>query len=143
MPAKSGVFASVLDDEGRILLGHRRDLDLWEAPGGNLDPGEAPWDAVVREIKEETGITAEVIRLTGLYYRPSRGNVVYHFVCKVVSGTPVTSDETDKVEFFEPGNLPEHITPVVRDRLQDSLVPSGVAMAVQDGPGGREWLKSL
>jgi 8-oxo-dGTP pyrophosphatase MutT (NUDIX family) len=38
-----------------ILLKHRR-LGLWLQPGGHIDPGEAPWDAALRETREETGL---------------------------------------------------------------------------------------
>lgn len=49
-----------LDPEGRILLLHWRDpldgFQLWEPPGGGVEPGESPYDAVVREWREETGL---------------------------------------------------------------------------------------
>ncbi|HKF36666.1 MAG TPA: NUDIX domain-containing protein, partial [Ktedonobacteraceae bacterium] len=35
-----GVFALIFDDEGRILLGHRRDVDWWNLPGGGMEVGE-------------------------------------------------------------------------------------------------------
>lgn len=59
------VVAGVLVDvRGRILLARRtegRDLaGLWEFPGGKVDPGETPEQALVRELREELGIEAEV-----------------------------------------------------------------------------------
>lgn len=59
------VVAAVLRDaRGRILLARRtvgRDLaGLWEFPGGKVEPGEAPDDALVRELREELGIEATV-----------------------------------------------------------------------------------
>jgi 8-oxo-dGTP pyrophosphatase MutT (NUDIX family) len=37
-------FAMIWDDQGRILLCLRNDLDLWNLPGGGLDAGESPWE---------------------------------------------------------------------------------------------------
>lgn len=50
---KIGAFAIILDEQGRVLLCHRRDIDAWNLPGGGLLSGEAPWQGVVRETKEE------------------------------------------------------------------------------------------
>ena len=59
------VVAGVIRDaRGRILLARRtlgRDLaGLWEFPGGKVEPGESPEDALVRELREELGIEASV-----------------------------------------------------------------------------------
>lgn len=59
------VVAGVLRDaRGRVLLARRtegRDLaGLWEFPGGKVEPGESPEDALVRELREELGVEAEV-----------------------------------------------------------------------------------
>lgn len=47
--------AIVVGRRGVVLHRHKR-LGLWLQPGGHLDPGEAPWDAAVREAAEETGL---------------------------------------------------------------------------------------
>ncbi len=59
------VVAGVLRDaRGRVLLARRtegRDLaGLWEFPGGKVEPGESPEDALVRELREELGVETEV-----------------------------------------------------------------------------------
>ena len=53
-----GVFALIFDDQGRILLGHRRDTDWWNLPGGGMELGETVDEAVRREVREETGLEA-------------------------------------------------------------------------------------
>ena len=55
-----GTFAIIFDDQGRVLLCHRRDLDVWNLPGGGLESGELPTEAVLREVKEETGLKVVV-----------------------------------------------------------------------------------
>ena len=60
----------VPDEEGRILLEHRVDNDLWALPGGTHDFGESIEQTVVREIREETGLDVEVTGLVGIYSDP-------------------------------------------------------------------------
>jgi 8-oxo-dGTP pyrophosphatase MutT (NUDIX family) len=45
----------VISERGVLLLKHRR-LGIWVQPGGHIDSGEAPWEAAVREVREETGL---------------------------------------------------------------------------------------
>ncbi len=50
-----------LVDDDRTLLHWHKKVRLWLPPGGHIDPDEDPVQAVVREVLEETGITAEVV----------------------------------------------------------------------------------
>jgi 8-oxo-dGTP pyrophosphatase MutT (NUDIX family) len=50
--------AIVVGPRGTLLHRHKR-LGLWLQPGGHIDPGEAPEDAALREVAEETGLGAE------------------------------------------------------------------------------------
>jgi 8-oxo-dGTP pyrophosphatase MutT (NUDIX family) len=50
--------AIVRDDDGRVLLHRHKRLGIWLQPGGHLETGEQPWDAAVRETREETGVAA-------------------------------------------------------------------------------------
>ncbi len=50
--------AIVQDGDGRVLLHRHRRLGRWLQPGGHLEPGERPWQAAVRETREETGVDA-------------------------------------------------------------------------------------
>ena len=59
---------AVIERRGKILLTHwrRGHLHGWTLPGGGIDPGEDPKDAVVREVFEETGLHAKPGRLLGV-----------------------------------------------------------------------------
>jgi len=48
-----GAFAFIFNEQGRILLCHRRDLNVWNLPGGGVESGELPTEAVVREVRED------------------------------------------------------------------------------------------
>ena len=54
--------AALVDVDGRVLIGQRPEgkalAGLWEFPGGKVEPGETPEDALIRELDEELGITA-------------------------------------------------------------------------------------
>ena len=58
------VVAALLFDQGRLLICQRsprgRFPNKWEFPGGKVEPGETPQDALRRELREELGITAEI-----------------------------------------------------------------------------------
>lgn len=58
------VVAAVIEKDGRVLLAKRRQGDIlagkWEFPGGKIDPGETPEEALKRELQEELGIETEV-----------------------------------------------------------------------------------
>lgn len=53
--------ALVFGSDGRLLLIHHVKSGLWLPPGGHIEPGEAPAEAAVREVHEETGVDAEII----------------------------------------------------------------------------------
>ncbi|SNR62414.1 ADP-ribose pyrophosphatase YjhB, NUDIX family [Haloechinothrix alba] len=65
------VTVGVRDEQGRILLVHKADNDLWALPGGGHDVGESITDTAVREIREETGTDVEITGLVGLYTDPN------------------------------------------------------------------------
>ncbi len=60
-PIKLVVACALIDADNRVLLAQRPEgrkmAGLWEFPGGKVEPGEIPEDALIRELKEELGIT--------------------------------------------------------------------------------------
>ncbi len=133
-----GVSAVVFDDQERILLGHRRDMDLWDLPGGGADPGELPTEATIRETKEETGLDVEVVRLLGIGVRESLLGFV--FLCRAVGGELTSTDETDAVAFFARSDLPEMITPRKRAIIGGAYQPpTEVVFGHITQPPGRQW----
>ena len=113
------VAALVRDEEGRILLQRRSDDGCWNLPAGAVDPGESPADAVVREVREETGLEVRPVRVAGvfggrgdgLHVRYANGDEVEFtaivFECAVVGGAlQADGDETAELGWFHPGERP-------------------------------------
>lgn len=89
------VTAAVFDHDWLFMLQHT-DGDLWAPPGGTIEPGETPADAVVREMWEETRLLVTPVAIIGVFGGPDF-DVVYDngdmttyvmtvFECRVESG---------------------------------------------------------
>ena len=134
-----GVHAVVFDDQERILLVHRRDMDLWDLPGGGLDPGELPTEGAIRETKEETGLDVEVERLfiIGVAQEQLLGFVFY---CRIIGGEMTTTDESDVVSFFALSELPAMIPPRKRAIIETAYQnPPEILYRHVTQPPGRQW----
>ncbi|MDQ7794506.1 MAG: NUDIX domain-containing protein [bacterium] len=116
-----GACAVILDAAGRVLLCHRRDMDVWNLPGGALEAGELPTEAAVRETIEETGLDVAVDRLIGVYGKTRKNELVFAFLCRIVGGQLRETDEADSLRFFDPDHLPRHISPKQVERIQDAM----------------------
>lgn len=136
-PAANSVVPSVTvairDGAGRILLIHKIDNDLWALPGGGHDAGERITDTAVREVREETGLDVEVIRLIGTYTDPNHvmayddGEVRQQFsLCfegRWTGGQPrEDGTETKAVRWVNPAELDNlKIHPSMRLRISHAL----------------------
>ena len=112
-----GVAAVVRDDEGRILLQLRAREGEWGLPGGAVDPGETPAEAIAREVREETGIEPRVERIVGAFggraHRSRYPNgdeaeyVTIVFACSVGGGRLREQEgESAALRWALPGELP-------------------------------------
>jgi len=66
------VVAGYIIYDNKVLLIHHKKLDLWLPVGGHIEENEVPDDALIREIKEETGLDIEILNQSNL---PMEGNI--------------------------------------------------------------------
>src|SRR5918998_319492 len=112
---KLDIRAVVLDGEGAVLLVREKEDGLWTLPGGWVDVGESPSEAVEREVREESGYEVRAVRLLALWDRDRHPHppLPFHvykivFQCELLGGDPLAgSTETEGVGFFSRGALPE------------------------------------
>lgn len=118
---KLGAFAIILDAEQRVLLCRRRDLDLWNLPGGGVESGEPPWDAVIRKVREETTLLVAIERLAGIYSKPEQSALVFSFVCTILAGVLTLTNEADQIAYFTVNEIPRNTSPKQVARIRDAL----------------------
>jgi ADP-ribose pyrophosphatase YjhB (NUDIX family) len=115
-----GAFATIWDEHGRVLLLHRRDRDAWNLPGGRVEKYESPWEACTREVREECGLESKVHRLTGIYAKPHKDEIVFNFDCGIDGGQLQSTPEADLARFFALDSLPGNLLPRQRERILDA-----------------------
>jgi ADP-ribose pyrophosphatase YjhB (NUDIX family) len=117
-----GAFAIIFDTQNRVLLCHRRDMDAWNLPGGGVERGELPTEAVLREVKEETGLEADIERLLGVYGKVNKPNeLVFSFLCRVTGGKLTLTDESDDTRYFAIEDIPSNTSPRQVERIHEAL----------------------
>ncbi|WP_305092018.1 NUDIX hydrolase [Prescottella sp. R16] len=122
-PVKANIFAAgavvwrkspANPYEIEIALIHRPRYDDWSFPKGKLDPGETSIAAAVREIREETGLDAQLGRyLSGVTY-PIPGHRklkrVEYWAAEAVSGEFEPNDEVDELRWLAPDLVPDQLS---------------------------------
>jgi ADP-ribose pyrophosphatase YjhB (NUDIX family) len=125
-----GVRALIFNERKELLLEKQRHFGSWSLPHGCIDVGESAYDAVKREIQEETGLIILHANPFGLYTDPKysitypNGDEVQTFTVAFVvtkwTGEPtIDDDEVDELDFFALDNLPEPFYDIHMDTVID------------------------
>ena len=118
-----------------ILLQKTKD-DIWSLPAGAVDPGEKPAQAIVREVFEETGLLVRPASIRGVVGGPPEYRITYPngdvvesltvvFHCAIVrGGLKAHDDETSRLEYFEPDQMPTLGVPYPSDFFTNPTSPA-------------------
>ena len=135
LPYRPCVGVMLMNADGRIFVGQRKDSEVaaWQMPQGGIDKGEAPEAAALRELWEETGVTADLVEVVGqtgdwvTYDLPDelvgkvwkgkyRGQKQLWFLLRFLGSDDQIDIETEHPEFSEWAWLPA-------DQLVANIVP--------------------
>jgi 8-oxo-dGTP diphosphatase len=127
------VAAIIFNEHGEVLLQKRKDVEKWCLISGHVEFGETVSQAVLREIREEIDVAAEVVRLIGVYSAPSFAT--YHYEDRIVQyvisyfevkllerlDTSISNDETLAVKFFPTTQIPTNLDMMHPQWLDDAM----------------------
>ncbi|GAB4227549.1 MAG: (deoxy)nucleoside triphosphate pyrophosphohydrolase [Methyloligellaceae bacterium] len=122
------VACALVDGDGRVLVARRPEgremAGLWEFPGGKVEPGEKPEDALIRELAEELGIDVTESCLAPLTFA-SHGYEAFHllmplYVCRKWNGE-ITAREGQELAWVRPNRLAQYAMPPADEPLKAML----------------------
>jgi len=133
---RGAVVMVPIDAEGRVLLvsQYRKAIEqeLLELPAGGLNPGEAPDDAALRELREEVGVTAGTLtKLGGFYAAPGYCQEYLHlYLATDLREAPLDPDEDENV-VVEPHTLAEALALIESGHIRDAKSVAGLLWAAR------------
>lgn len=111
---KVDVRGVVFKDGGILLVRELADKGRWTLPGGWVDVGESPREAVAREVREESGYETRPVKLLAVYdkrkhsHPPDLTHIYKLFIlCEFIGGEASKSIETEGAAFFREDEIPE------------------------------------
>jgi 8-oxo-dGTP diphosphatase len=113
--SKPTACAVVVDDDGRVLLARRAGEvfhGYWDLPGGFLDEGEHPLDALRRELREETGLDVEPAEFIGIWMdrygdgEDAHATLNLYWTARVLDGEAQPADDVSELAWFPPEEFP-------------------------------------
>lgn len=124
----AGVGLFVFNDEDRVLMQLRTDYNSWGFPGGAMELGESFEDVAIRELKEETNLIVDELKLIKVlsgkdtYREYPNGDKLYDITAifvikKYHNNLKINDNESKKLEWFKIDNLPENMTEYTKNYI--------------------------
>ena len=112
--SQPAIAAAVIAHKGRVLLVKRRVKEgslSWQFPAGEIEAGESPESAAVRETLEETGLNVSATHILGDRVHPNTGRMMIYVACIVLYGSAnlVDCDELEKVAWSSRAQLANYV----------------------------------
>jgi 8-oxo-dGTP diphosphatase len=116
---RTGVVIVGYNGEGQILMLRHvfHPFAPWGLPGGWLEKGEAPADCAIRELSEETGLSAELGPIVYSSFESVPPHIGIAFMASINPARIKLSAEIIDAAWFEPPTLPEPLLPFVRNAI--------------------------
>ncbi|MFT2019156.1 (deoxy)nucleoside triphosphate pyrophosphohydrolase [Streptomyces sp. 796.1] len=105
----SVVVAGAIWDQGRLLAARRSTppelAGRWELPGGKIEPGEQPEQALVRELHEELGVAVELGERVPGAWPLKPGYEMWVWLARLGAGRPAPRAEHDEIRWLAPAEV--------------------------------------
>lgn len=111
------IFNAAID---AFLVIRRADNAAWEVPGGILEGNETIEAGLTREVLEETCVTVQPTRLTGVYKNMSMGYIALVFSCELLSGEPCPTLESSEVKWMSLDEIRRQMCESMAQRVVDA-----------------------
>ncbi len=122
--------------DNRILIVQRAAADsgggTWECPGGKIDFGEQPEDSLIREIREETGLTVTVDKIayaSSILTHPDRQVILLVYFCTAVTSSVMLSEEHGAYSWADEQLIRQQIAPSILTAFERHQIFQQLAFA--------------
>ena len=131
-----GSWLLVINENNEVLMQLRSDFNSWDFPGGTMEINETIEESAKRELKEETNLEAEELKLLDvfsgedIYRKYPSGDELYvvsvlYEIRKFTGELKINDNESKKLKWFKINDLPKELSPVTKkciDRIKDHLI---------------------
>ncbi|WP_405808120.1 NUDIX hydrolase [Streptomyces sp. NBC_00210] len=123
---RPGIAAAIVVQDDGVLMVRRRVAEgqlSWQLPAGEIEAGETPEQAAVRETHEEVGMSVTALKVLGERVHPKTGRSMSYVSCAVESGTAYVADDDEltEVAWVRLAEIPEYVPYGLFDPVQAYL----------------------